>query len=153
MSLLQNGPRQRKNSYVQGALSHSNSRKKLAWAVWKLSLGSNDTRCQLHAQRAVTPATVTGSTTKGRSQGLPKKKKKCQKEGRLVPGGTKIQILIMWYSNAQADKDLGKGREQRARSEAEEEGGRGLANRIEQPPRKRGMISMHGQQAWEMDKP
>ena len=75
------------------------------------------------------PATVTGSTTKGRPQGLPRKKNH-RKEGRLVPGGTKMQSLIMWYGNAQADKDLGKGRKRGARSEAEEEGGRGLANRI-----------------------
>ena len=89
-------------------------------------------------------ATVTGATAKERTQGLPRKKKRW-KEGRLVPGGTKMQILITWYGNAQADKDLGKVRKQGARPEAEEEGGRGLTNRIKQPPRKRGKGSMHGQ--------
>ena len=58
---------------------------------------------------------------------------------------TKLQSLIMWYGNAQADKDLGRGRKQGARSEAEEEGGKGLSNQTKQPPRKKRKIGMHGQ--------
>ena len=96
------------------------------------------------AQSTATPATVTGSTTEGRPQGLPRKKKR-QKEGRLVPGETNMQRLITWYRNAQADKDLERGRKWGARSEDKEKGGRGLANWIKQPPRKRGKRDMHGQ--------
>ena len=56
-----------------------------------------------------------------------------------------MQSLITWYRNAQADKDLWRGRTRGARLEAEEEDGRGLANRIKQPPRKRGKRGIDGQ--------
>ena len=64
--------------------------------------------------------------------------KKHRREVRLVPEGTKIQNLIMWYGHAQADKDIGRGQKQETRFEAKEGDGRSLANQIEQPPRKRG---------------
>ena len=56
----------------------------------------------------------------------------------------------MWYRNAQADKDLGRGRKRNTRLEAKEEGERSLENRIEQPPRKKRKRDKHGQQAWEI---
>ena len=59
--------------------------------------------------RATTTATVTGPTMTGKPQELPRKKTH-QKEGRLVPGGTKMQSLIMRYGNTQTDRDLGKAR-------------------------------------------
>ena len=144
LSLLHDGLRLRRNSYVQGSLSHKNLPKKLAWTIWKSGLGSNGVRWQPRAQRADTPATVTGATTKERSQGLPRKKK-CRKEGRPVPRGINMQSFIKWYRNAQVNKDLGRGQKRRIGSENKEEGGRGLTNRIEQPPRKQGKRGMHGQ--------
>ena len=47
----------------------------------------------------------TGTTTKGRPQGLPRKKKRL-KEDRLVPLGIKMKSLITGHQNVQADKDL-----------------------------------------------
>ena len=49
-----------------------------------------------------------------------------------------MQSLIKWYGNAQANKDQNKGQKREAKLEAEEEGGKGIATCIEQPPRKRG---------------
>ena len=78
--------------------------------------------------------------TKGATNKQPKgshQKKKCWKEGRLIPGGAKMQSLIKWYGSKQADKDKGRGQKWNAKSVAEEEGGKGLATCIKQPPRKR----------------
>ena len=49
-----------------------------------------------------------------------------------------MQSLVKWYRNVQANEDQGKGQKRDAKLEAEEEGGKGIATRIEQPPRKRG---------------
>ena len=48
-----------------------------------------------------------------------------------------MQSLIKWYGNEQANKDNGRGQKRNARSVAEEEGRKGAAAYIEQPPRKR----------------
>ena len=48
-----------------------------------------------------------------------------------------MRSLIKWYGNEQANKDNGRGQKRNARSVAKEEGGKGVATRIEQPPRKR----------------
>ena len=48
-----------------------------------------------------------------------------------------MQSLIKWYGNEQANMDNGRGQKWNARSVAKEEDGRGVAVRIEKPPRKR----------------
>ena len=48
-----------------------------------------------------------------------------------------MQSLITWYGSEQANKNKGKGQNRNAKSVAKEEGGKGIATRIEQPPRKR----------------
>ena len=42
-----------------------------------------------------------------------------------------MRSLIKWYGNEQANKDNGRGQKRNARSVAEEEGGKGVAARIE----------------------
>ena len=49
-----------------------------------------------------------------------------------------MQSLIKWYGNAHENKDQGKGHKRDTKSEAEEEDGKGIATRIEQPLRQRG---------------
>ena len=48
-----------------------------------------------------------------------------------------MQSLVKWYGRKQTDKDKGRSQKRNARSVAEEEGGKGVAARIEQPPRKK----------------
>ena len=92
-------------------------------------LNSKEVRWQLQVRRAATTEIVTGETRTGKPQELSRKKKH-QNKGRLVAGGTKMQRLIVWNRNAQADRDLIKVRKREARSEAKKEGERCLANRI-----------------------
>ena len=48
-----------------------------------------------------------------------------------------MQSLIKWYGSDQTNKDNGRGKKQNARSVTEEEGGKGVAAHIVQPPRER----------------
>ena len=139
MSLLRNGHRLRRNSYVQESLYCRNSRKKLAWAIWKSGLGSNVTRWQPGTHQHTTAATDTGGTTNKQPKGIQQWEKRW-KEGKLIPGGSQMQSLIKWYGNDQADKDKGRGQKRNAKSEAKEEGGKGIATCRKQPPRKRGRM-------------
>ena len=137
MSLLGNGHRLTRNSYIQDSLSHRNSRKKLVWTIWKTGLGSNVVRWQRGTQSHTAAAIGTSGATSEQPKGNHQKNKP-RKEGQLIPGGAKIQSLIEWYGNDQANKDKGRGQKRNAKAVAEEEGGRGIATRIQQPPRKRG---------------
>ena len=49
-----------------------------------------------------------------------------------------MQSLIKWYGNDHANKDKGRDQKRNAKSVAKQEGGKGIATRIKQPPRKRG---------------
>ena len=136
-SLLRNGHRLRRNSYVQESLYHRNLRKKLVWTIWKAGLGNNVVHWQQETQRHIAEATGTGGATRTQLKGSHQKKKR-RKEGLLIPGGDKMQSLIEWYGNDQANKDKGRGQKRNAKSVAEEEGGKGIATCIKQPLRKRG---------------
>ena len=136
MSLLRNSHRLRSNFYFQNTLYQRHSREKLAWKIWKTGLGSNAVHWQPVTQGLTAlPTSKRGAGRERPAEGYQKKKR--WKEGRLIPGRTKMQSLIKWYVNEQANKDNGRGQKQNARSVAEAEGGKGAAACIEQPPRKR----------------
>ena len=137
MSLLRNGHRLRRNSYVQEPLYHRNLRKKLVWTIWKTGLGTNIVRWQPGAQRHIAAVMGTRGATSKRPKGSHQNGKR-RKEGRLIPGGAKMQNLIEWYGNDQSNKDKGRGQKRNDKSVAEEEGGKGIAPHIEQLPRNRG---------------
>ena len=137
MSLLWNGHRLKRNSYVQESLYHSNSRKKPAWTIWKSCLGSNVVPWQPGTHHHIAAATDTGGATSERPKGT-QHRKTHQKEGWLIPGGSQMQILIKCYGNDQANRDKGRGQKQNTKLEAKEEGRKGIATRIDQSPRKRG---------------
>ena len=137
MNLIRNGHRLRKESYVQELLYDRNSRKKLVWTIWMPGLGRNFVRWQPGTQRHTAAATYTRWATKKRPKGTTQKKKR-RKEGRLIPEGAKMQSLVKWYGNDQANKDTGRRQKWNAKSVAGEECGKRIATRIEQPPRKRG---------------
>ena len=136
MSLLRNGHRLRSNSYFQNTLYLRHSREKLAWTIWKTGLGSNTVHWQPGTQGQTTATTMKRGATRERPEGSYQKKKR-RKEGRLILGGAKMQSLIKLYGNKQVNKANGRGQKRNVRSVSEEEDGKGVAARIEQPPRKR----------------
>ena len=116
---------------------YRNSHKKLVWTIWKTGLGRNVIRWQPGTQRHAAASTSTRGATSERPKQSNQKKKR-RKGGQLIPGRATMQRLIRWYWNDQANKDKGKGQKRNDKSVAEEGGGKRIATRIDQPPRKRG---------------
>ena len=102
MGLLRNGHILRSDSYFQNTLYQRHSREKLAWTIWKTGRGSDAVQWQpgSHGQNTA-PKSKRGARREIPTGGCRKKKR--QKEGRLIPGSAKMQSLIKWYVNEQTN--------------------------------------------------
>ena len=88
--------------------------KKLAWTIWNTGLGSNALQWQPETQGLTAPPTrKRGAGQERPAEGYQKKKQR--KEVWLIPGGARMQSLIEWYVNKQANKDNRRGQKRNAR--------------------------------------
>ena len=137
MGLLRRGARLTRNSYVQETLGRKNSRRKLAWTIWKSGLGDEETRWLPQAPRTAGQTAAEEGQSK-RAQRSAQNKKRRKGESRLVPGGARMRSLLVWYERTRKDEDVRKGRKRDAKSEAEEDADTGADRRIQQPRKRRG---------------
>lgn len=101
--LLRNGMQLARKAYAQGTLTRRESRRRLAMSIWETGIGEELVRWQPR-QRTATGMTKGLQRTGTTNAGVRGRKRKRNRERRIVPGSKRMMTLFELYEKIKANK-------------------------------------------------